>query len=92
MPLRCRAAVRLGDISYSLYLVHFIIIAITAKLISQWQIEGDYRAVALMISTFLLTLPVAALTYERIEKPGIAIGKRIMGAFQFHAARFRPAR
>jgi peptidoglycan/LPS O-acetylase OafA/YrhL len=83
-PLRRQAAVRLGDISYSLYLIHFIIMSITAKLISRWLVDGNSRAVALMASTLLLTLPFAVLTYEMIEKPGIIVGKKIAGAFRSH--------
>src|SRR6516164_10281146 len=88
-PLRSEAAVGLGDISYSLYLIHFIIMSITAKFISRWLVDGDSRAEALMASTLLLTLPLAALTYEMIEKPGIIVGKKIAGTFRSRVVRFR---
>jgi len=86
-PLRSEAAVGLGDISYSLYLIHFIIMSITAKFISRWVVDGDSRAVALMASTLLLTLPLAVLTYEMIEKPGIIVGKKIAGTLRSRVVR-----
>jgi peptidoglycan/LPS O-acetylase OafA/YrhL len=91
-PLRSKAAVRLGDISYSLYLIHFIIMSITAKFISRWLVDGDSRAVALMASTLLMTLPLAVLTYEMIEKPGIIVGKKIAGTFRSHVVRLGSAK
>ena len=91
-PLRSKAAVRLGDISYSLYLIHFIIMSITAKFISRWLVDGDSRAVALMASTLLMTLPLAVLTHQMIEKAGIIVGKKIAGTFRSHVVRLGSAK
>jgi hypothetical protein len=45
-----------------------------------------------MASTLLLTLPLAALTYEMIEKPGIIVGKKIAGAFRSRVVRLGSAK
>jgi peptidoglycan/LPS O-acetylase OafA/YrhL len=77
--LRGRVATWLGDVSYSLYLIHFPVILLTAKLISHlsanaWAATTSAAvliAVALPIALFLATL-----LYRYIELPGIAWGRK----------------
>lgn len=67
-----RLGAKLGEISYSLYLVHFVVLAaiITAKLYVTPTGNGYYDALA---TTFLVALPlavlIATLTYSTIELP-----------------------
>jgi peptidoglycan/LPS O-acetylase OafA/YrhL len=66
----------LGEISYSIYLVHFAVLYIMATLIAEWT--GDYaldglsvrvRCVTMLIAV-ALSLALATLTYRFIEAPG----------------------
>ena len=74
--LRNRALVWLGDISYSVYLVHFVILSICARGIALSPFGVDAKAILLMAATLALTLPVAHFLYKFVELPGIALGKQ----------------
>jgi peptidoglycan/LPS O-acetylase OafA/YrhL len=77
--LRARALVWLGDISFSVYLVHFVILSIWAKWIGRSGLDVDVNALLLMAATLLTTLPVAHFLYKFVELPGIASGKHFLG-------------
>jgi peptidoglycan/LPS O-acetylase OafA/YrhL len=79
--LRSKALVWLGDISFSVYLVHFVILATWAKLIGRAPVDIDVKALMLMMATLVTTLPVAHYCYRFIELPGIALGKDILNRF-----------
>jgi len=76
---RSKASVLLGEISYSIYLLHGIILY---ALFSSGDII-DLTEISLL--QYLYILPVVALlvilfsasTYLEIEKPGVAMGKRV---------------
>ncbi|HEV2646349.1 MAG TPA: acyltransferase [Acidobacteriaceae bacterium] len=78
--LSSRPAVRLGDISYSVYLLHFPILASLMYVVARIPGNGDFRAIVLMAATSAITLPMAAIVYNAIELPGIALGKRFYAA------------
>jgi len=80
--LRNPFLVWLGDISYSLYLIHFILMSALAKFIGTLQAPVDVLAVALMLATFAASIPLAWLAYSFIEKPGIALGKKLIGTMK----------
>jgi peptidoglycan/LPS O-acetylase OafA/YrhL len=80
--LRSTALTRLGDLSYSLYLIHFAVMSALAKGIGLLPYSGDVQAVILIASTFGATLPLAHLSYEWIERPGISIGKRFLAGLK----------
>lgn len=62
----------LGKVSYSIYLVHVMVIMLSARYLSHIiPIE-----VALLLSP-ILTLPIAGLAYRFIEAPAMALGKRL---------------
>jgi peptidoglycan/LPS O-acetylase OafA/YrhL len=71
-----RRAVWLGDISYSVYLVHFPVMCILAKLVGQAPIGGLERNLVLTVVTLVATLPLSAWLYKYVELPGITAGKR----------------
>jgi peptidoglycan/LPS O-acetylase OafA/YrhL len=73
--LERRLVIRLGDISYSLYLIHFTVMSVLAKLIGNISINQDIRAVLLMVGTLAVSLPLSMLSYTYIEKPGIWCGR-----------------
>lgn len=76
-PLRLMPLQRLGDISYSLYLIHFPIMSSLA-LLPIFQIwSPDVSALGLMALTLAVAAPLAFLSYHYVELPGLALGKAI---------------
>ncbi|MGX5827355.1 acyltransferase family protein [Mesorhizobium sp. 43Arga] len=75
-----KATVWIGDISYSVYLVHSLIIVALFPIYSQIQASAGGR-IAAFVPCFVLTLacvlPVAAMTYYGFEKPINIWGKRL---------------
>jgi len=73
-----RAAVRLGDWSYSLYLTHLLSLVLLGKV---WTMAGLSGAPTFMliIALVVFSLLVAGLTYDLIEKPLINLAKRARG-------------
>lgn len=59
----------LGSISYSLYLIHFTCIILMDFVLG--------KTVTGFAATLLLTVLISHFSYRLIEKPGIALGKRI---------------
>jgi peptidoglycan/LPS O-acetylase OafA/YrhL len=84
--LRARPLVRLGDWSYSVYLIHLpVAFAVSYLLDASGLVRGSLTAWAFVVLalTATITIPVAALLYRYVELPGIALGKL--------AIRLRPA-
>lgn len=85
--LRSRAFVWLGDISYSLYIMHFTIMCLYAKAILLLApslitvVGGGFASVFLAVITVLTALPVAGWTYLHVELPGIRLGKRLIASW-----------
>ena len=76
--LRHDASVWLGDISYSLYLVHFPIGLATAKLISSFfpQISAEQAALLMLGGALPTSILVSHALYRLIELPFIRLGSR----------------
>jgi len=75
----------LGDISYSLYLTHAILLILLANAFAEISFLMDHRAVFAVIYTIVaipLSLYLASLTYKYVELPGMAAGKRMAGYFR----------
>lgn len=74
----------LGRISYSFYLLHFIVLFATAKAaltgIDQSLLERFPLPVmaAVAVITVIATVPLGWVFYVYIERPGIALGKRLL--------------
>ena len=62
----------LGRISYSLYLLHFIMLILATRLLS--RPPTGLEAVLLPMGVFAVTLPLAALAHRLVETPAIAMG------------------
>ncbi len=82
--LRSPWAIWLGDISYSLYLIHFPVAILVAKILSRVFSDGTSAATAtavLITSGLAISFSLAFLIHRFIEIPSIAFGKRVSKRF-----------
>ena len=83
----------LGDISYSLYLLHYPVLCFVAM--GEWlvlqhfglHISGVLMAVIVASTTFVVTIPLASLSYTYVEKPGIRVGSSVVRKLKQMATR-----
>ena len=72
----------LGDISYSLYLVHFIVMAATYHFIvlNVPVLAADLHVLlaAMVAAVLAVSTAVSYLTFRYVERPGIALGRRLL--------------
>lgn len=68
-----RPLTALGTISYSLYLVHPVLLAVTDHTVGRRRHDDP----ALEAAFFAVLLPLCALTYRYVEIPGQAWGRRL---------------
>lgn len=70
---------KLGEMSYSVYLVHIPVLYVVFRALTKWDehlFGWKFLALALP-ATLIVTLLVSTLTYRLIERPGIALGSRL---------------
>jgi peptidoglycan/LPS O-acetylase OafA/YrhL len=79
-----KVTVYLGRISYSLYLLHPIIIYFLGTRLLEVDLPGmaepNLRFLVLAGILLAFTIVCAELSYRMIEMPGIALGRRLLGA------------
>jgi peptidoglycan/LPS O-acetylase OafA/YrhL len=88
--LRNRWFIRLGDVSYSLYLIHFPVAILVAKVLSSVFSDATSSmtaAFALMPVGLTVSLLLAFLMYRFVELPSIALGKRVSRQFSLDRTR-----
>ncbi|MFJ8535583.1 acyltransferase family protein [Streptomyces sp. NPDC093591] len=73
-----RWLIGLGTISYSVYLVHPVLLAVNDGTIGRWQRDNPLLEVAF----YAVLLPLCVLTYRYIEAPGQAWGRKLAGRMQ----------
>lgn len=82
-------SVFIGDVSYSVYLLHLLIVLpVIAYLLSNTQFAELPSAVRFVAASAIIvpvTYGIATLLYRFIEKPGIKLGKTIIGRQQAKA-------
>lgn len=69
----------IGAVSYSIYMVHALVLTamIYAILAVAPEIPQQWFALALLAATAVLSVAVSAVTHRLIEKPGMSWGKRL---------------
>ncbi len=75
-PTLRRAGLFLGDISYSLYLIHFPLFLVLG---AWWVSEFDEKPVSVLIplAAAAAALPVAYLLWKYVERPSQALGRKL---------------
>ncbi|GCB47571.1 acyltransferase [Streptomyces sp. NL15-2K] len=68
-----RPLIRLGTISYSVYLVHPVLLAVTDGTIGRWRQDN----LLLEVAFFAVLLPLCVLTYRYIEAPSQTWGRKL---------------
>lgn len=86
--LRSRPMVWLGDISYSIYLMHYLIGCLLVKAIYAFETQAGVtlpvpaKGLLLTLLSVSATLLLSTLSFRFVERPGIDLGKRILGALK----------
>jgi len=75
--LQTRPMQWLADRSFSIYLLHFIVIEITKHMYLAKYFDGIWLYVASLAATLPLLFVVANITYRWVELPGISIGRKL---------------
>lgn len=78
--------VRLGEISYSIYLMQGIVFYTVFKLLDQSGIEINIFSVKYYLYTFvsfLLLIMGSVITFQFIEKPTIKLGHKLTAQMKF---------
>ncbi|MGW1256081.1 acyltransferase family protein [Streptomyces sp. NPDC002513] len=73
-----RRLIGLGTISYSVYLVHPVLLAVSDGTMGRWQQDNPVLEVAF----YAVLLPLSVLTHRYIEAPGQAWGRKVAGRIQ----------
>jgi len=80
--LRIPAITMLGDISYSLYLLHFPLMYLNVHLLTRWLTSApalpvEVLTIAVTLSTLALTTAASLVCYRYVEAPFIALGRNL---------------
>ena len=74
-------SVRIGRLSYSIYIVHFAFVLALRLIAKLTGLHDSLPGPALWLGSFVLSLAgatvVAAITYRLVEQPGIELGRRL---------------
>lgn len=68
---------RYGDISYSTYLYHNLVISATMLFLLYFKVEGYDRIIWLFISAIIFTFVLAEISFRVVEEPSIKIGRML---------------
>ncbi|WP_421846852.1 acyltransferase family protein [Novosphingobium sp.] len=75
--LGSRLAYHMGEISYSIYLIHFIVFFVSVYTATQFGLDGAVRAAVVSVVTIVCTYLGARVCHDLIERPGIQLGARL---------------
>ncbi|MBM2619901.1 acyltransferase [Actinoplanes sp. LDG1-06] len=87
-----RALTGLGRISYSLYLLHVVVLFLLPRIIPDGGTRPAPIALLTGLAYLIAVLGLAALTYRIVEQPGQELGRRLMHKIDtYRAPRPNPA-
>jgi peptidoglycan/LPS O-acetylase OafA/YrhL len=86
-----RNAIVVGDMSYSVYLLHGLIYSIvfSFKPVAAFSLAAPVQHWAIIFACVIMTLLVSSATHARIELVGVAYGKQVSNAIDSLLARRR---
>ncbi|MGQ5836139.1 acyltransferase family protein [Serratia sp. IR-2025] len=84
--LDSRPILFLGRISYSVYMVHMIVLYFVLYEANQLGIEGWLSYIVVPGATVIISVVLSYMTYTLIEKPFIALGKRLTASKERQAS------
>lgn len=73
--LNKRAFIFLGDISYSLYLTHWILLVVALNVFTAWLGTGALALITFCSVSIVASLLVAVVSFHKIEMGGIKLGE-----------------
>ncbi|GBG03222.1 hypothetical protein AZSI13_25490 [Azospira sp. I13] len=74
-----RLVLKLGQLSYSLFLVHFPVLVFVGALWTRLEFNSPEQAALGLGIAFLLSLGLAQLFHRWVEQPAAALGRQLMG-------------
>lgn len=78
----------IGKISFSVYLVHFIVLHFTRQIFpGDFPIQGNLGTIIGYFTILIPSLGISTLTYRFIEKPGMQLGKLVIQKLNQRAVR-----
>jgi peptidoglycan/LPS O-acetylase OafA/YrhL len=78
-PLVNRVVVWIGRVSFSMYLIHFAVLAAFAKTgLQALFVVGDWTSIAYCLCLLGVTSPLAHMCYQTIEQRGVRAGKKLI--------------
>ena len=90
--LGTRAAYHMGEISYAIYLLHFIVLFVSAYACIRFGLDGTARAAVISGATIGFTYLGALACHTLIERPGIQLGARLARNLGGPASAMPPSR
>ncbi|WP_250003929.1 acyltransferase [Actinoplanes sp. M2I2] len=84
-----RALTWLGQVSYSLYLLHVPVLFLMPRLVPEIGTATLPIRVAAGLTYVILVLALAGLSYRMVEQPGQALGRHLLRAIDTHPPRHR---
>lgn len=81
--LSSSALTKIGQVSFSIYLVHFAVLSCVAP-VAKWLLPyGSACALVLMyFLVFALSTLISLVTYRFVERPGIRLGRKISDGYR----------
>ena len=85
--LQSKASVLLGEISYSIYLLHGLVLFFGFQIFPSLA-DVSYEGIIFLMPGFaVVVVLVASLTFLAIEHRGMSLGRRVVSAFDLKFAR-----
>jgi peptidoglycan/LPS O-acetylase OafA/YrhL len=83
---------RVGDASYSLYLTHLVVLAVTQQLARYWHIYDHIPRPLFAVALFLICIISSRVVYRLFEHPLHVFSRRLAAAIEEHFDRSRRSR
>lgn len=89
LPTASRVALWVGDLSYSLYLVHWTVVHLFS--LASFHITQPWLAEPLRLAAIAISIVLARLLFVFLERPTIAMGRSVEAWYSAHALKWKRA-